>query len=50
MSEEVNRISYELALRWTKGRHAFIVTSHTDTSSISKKTFVKDYFLFSQEK
>lgn len=32
--EEVNRISYELAMRWTKGRHAFIVTTHTDKQHI----------------
>ena len=28
--KEANRIGYELAMRWTKGRHAFIVTTHTD--------------------
>lgn len=27
--KEANRIGYELAMRWTKGRHAFIVTTHT---------------------
>ena len=32
--EEANRIGYELAMRWTKGRHAFIVTTHTDTAHI----------------
>ena len=32
--EEANRISYELAMRWTKGRHAFIVTTHTDKKHI----------------
>ena len=32
--EEANRISYELAMRWTKGRHAFIVTTHTDKQHI----------------
>lgn len=32
--EEANRISYELAMRWTKGRHAFIVTIHTDKQHI----------------
>lgn len=32
--EEAKRISYELAMRWTKGRHAFIVTTHTDKQHI----------------
>ena len=27
--KEANRIGYELAMRWTKGRHAFIVTTHS---------------------
>ena len=32
--EEANQVSYELAMRWTKGRHAFIVTTHTDKEHI----------------
>ena len=32
--KEANRIGYELAMRWTKGRHAFIVTTHTDKRHI----------------
>ena len=32
--KEANRIGYELAMRWTKGRHAFIVTTHTDRHHI----------------
>ena len=32
--KEANRIGYELAMRWTKGRHAFIVTTHTDKKHI----------------
>ena len=32
--KEANRIGYELAMRWTKGRHAFIVTTHTDQQHI----------------
>ena len=32
--EEANRVSYELAMRWTKGSHAFIVTTHTDKQHI----------------
>ena len=30
--EDANRIGYELAMRWTKGRHQFIVTIHTDNT------------------
>lgn len=32
--EEANRIGYELAIRFTKGRHAFIVTTHEDKHHI----------------
>lgn len=32
--EEANRIGYELAARFTKGRHAFIVCTHTDRAHI----------------
>ena len=32
--KEANRIGYELAMRWTKGHHAFIVTTHTDKKHI----------------
>ena len=28
--EEANRIGYELGMSWTKGNHAFIVTTHID--------------------
>lgn len=33
-SEEANRIGYETAMRWTKGRHAFIVATHVDKAHI----------------
>lgn len=33
-SEEANRISYELAMRFTKGCHAFIVATHEDKHHI----------------
>ena len=33
-SEEANRIGYELAIRFTKGNHAFIVTTHEDKQHI----------------
>lgn len=32
--EEANRIAHELALRWTKGRHAFLVCTHEDKEHI----------------
>ncbi|MDR1021216.1 MAG: relaxase/mobilization nuclease domain-containing protein, partial [Synergistaceae bacterium] len=32
--EEANRIGYELAMRFTKGRHAFLVYTHTDRRHI----------------
>ena len=28
--EEANRIGYETAMRWTKGKHAFVVCTHID--------------------
>lgn len=33
-AEEANRVGYELALTFTKGRHAFIVATHTDRAHI----------------
>ena len=32
--EEANRIGYELAMRFTKGRHQFFVATHTDKEHI----------------
>lgn len=32
--EEANRVGYETALRWTKGRYAFFVATHTDRQHI----------------
>jgi len=32
--EDANRIGYELAIRFTKGKHAFIVCTHTDKAHI----------------
>lgn len=32
--EEANKIGYELGMRWTKSRHAFIVATHIDKSHI----------------
>ena len=33
-AEEANRVGYELAMAFTKGRHAFIVATHTDRAHI----------------
>ena len=33
-AEDANRIGYELAMRFTKGRYAFIVATHTDRAHI----------------
>ncbi|MBS6956166.1 MAG: relaxase/mobilization nuclease domain-containing protein [Enterocloster asparagiformis] len=32
--EEANRIGYELGMSWTKGKHAFLVTTHIDKAHI----------------
>ena len=32
--EEANRVGYETAMRFTKGKHAFIVATHTDKAHI----------------
>ena len=32
--EEANQVGYETAMRWTKGRHAFIVATHVDKAHI----------------
>lgn len=32
--KEANRVGYELAMRWTKGKHAFIVATHIDKAHI----------------
>lgn len=32
--EEANRVGYETALRWTKGKYAFFVATHTDRQHI----------------
>lgn len=32
--EEANRIGMELAMRWTKGNHAFVVCTHIDKSHV----------------
>lgn len=36
--EEANQIGYETAMRWTKGKHAFIVATHVDKAHIHSQT------------
>ena len=31
---DANRVGYETAMRWTKGKHAFFVATHTDRQHI----------------
>ena len=33
-AEEANKVGYELAMRFTKGKHAFVVATHTDQQHI----------------
>ena len=33
-TEEANRIGYETAMRWTKGKYQFFVCTHTDKGHI----------------
>ena len=35
-AEEANKVGYELAMRFTKGKHAFVVATHTDRQHIHK--------------
>ena len=37
--EEANRLGYELGMRFTKGKHAFIVDTHTDKPHIHNDIF-----------
>ena len=32
--EKANELGYELAIRFTKGKHAFVVSTHTDKEHI----------------
>ena len=38
--EKANEIGYELAKRFTKGRHAFIVATHTDRAHIHNHIYL----------
>ena len=36
-AEEANKVGYELAMRFTKGKYAFLVTTHTDREHIHNR-------------
>lgn len=38
--EEANQVGYETAMRWTKGKHAFIVATHIDRSQSITISFI----------
>lgn len=38
--EEANQVGYETAMRWTKGKHAFIVATHIDKSHMANNSTV----------
>lgn len=39
-AEKANQVGYETAMRWTKGRHAFFVATHTDRLCLENRLFV----------
>ena len=41
--EEANRVGYETAMRWTKGKYAFFVATHTDRQHIYYNSTTLDY-------
>jgi len=48
--EEANRIGYETAMRWTKGKHAFIVATHVDKTHIHNHIVYNSTTLDAQHK
>ena len=48
-AEEANRIGYELASRFLKGKHAFIVATHTDREHIHNHIIYNSTTLTAQE-
>lgn len=43
--EEANRMGYELGMRWTKGKYAFIVCTHVDRAHIHNHIIYNSTFL-----
>lgn len=48
--EDANRLGYELAMRWTKGCHAFFVATHVDKSHIHSHIYYNSTSLDSTRK
>ena len=48
--EEANRLGYELGMRFTKGKHAFIVDTHTDKPHIHNHIIFNSTMLDASEK
>lgn len=48
--EEANQIGYETAMRWTKGKHAFIVATHVDKPHIHNHIVYNSTTLDAQHK
>ena len=48
--EEANQIGYETAMRWTKGKHAFIVATHVDKAHIHNHIVYNSTTLNAQHK
>ena len=48
--EEANEIGYETAMRWTKGKHAFIVATHVDKAHIHNHIIYNSTTLDAQHK
>ena len=49
-AEEANKIGYELGIRFTKGRHAFIVCTHTDRPHIHNHIYFNSTQLDAKKK
>ena len=48
--EQANKIGYELAMRWTKGQHAFFVATHVDRAHIHNHIYYNSTTLDSTRK
>lgn len=42
--EKANQVGYELGMRFTKGKHAFLVATHTDRAHIHNHCFLSSTF------
>ena len=48
--EEANQVGYETAMRWTKGKHAFIVATHIDKAHIHNHMTSRLHFRYCSRK